>query len=398
MQMIRITKRLRMRGTRTGSLSAACSRYIKDCKDALKSVYLPLSAVNVSLVVNMPRQKRRKPYQQLTEFVRGRIVGMREGGFSYRKIAARTQCNATTVMRVWKKWTEENQTRRKPGSGARNSTTARDDRHLIRMAVTDRTASSRVLAQRWSTATGVLLSSSTVRRRLLQHELRARVPLRRIPLSLNHRRLRLQWAQQHSAWRAQWQQVVFSDESRYNLEYNDGRVRVRRYRGERLLPQCVIQRHTARTPGIMVWGAIGYNCRSHLVHIAGNLNSDRYIREIVEPEVLPLLRRIPGAVFQQDNARAHVSQTAQAFFSAQQVSLLPWPAYSPDMSPIEHVWDFIGRRLARTAGGAHSKTELWRQVEAIWNAIPQDYIQNLYYSMPRRVQALIAQRGGHTKY
>ena len=60
----------------------------------------------------------------------------------------------------------------------------------------------------------------------------------------------------------------------------------------------------------MVWGAIGYNFLSPLVHIAGNLNSDRYIREIVEPEVFHLLRRIPGAVIQQDNVRLHVLQTA----------------------------------------------------------------------------------------
>ena len=90
-------------------------------------------------------------------------------------------------------------------------------------------------------------------------------------------------------------------------------------------------------------GGIGYNVRSRLVHIEGNLNSDSYIWEVVEPKVLPLLRRILGAVFQQDNARAHVSQTAQTFFSAQNVMLLSWPAYSLDISPIEHVWDFIGR-------------------------------------------------------
>ena len=148
MQMIKITKRLLMLGTRIGSLSAICSWYIKNSKETLKSVYLLLPAVNVSLMVNIPHQKRRKSYQQITEFARGRIDGIREGGFSYRKIAARTQCYATTLMRIWKKKTEENQARRKPGRGARNNTTARDDRHLIRMAVTDRTASSPVLVQR----------------------------------------------------------------------------------------------------------------------------------------------------------------------------------------------------------------------------------------------------------
>lgn len=172
-------------------MSAACSRCIKDCKDALKSVYLLLSEVNVSLVINMPCQKPRKPYQQLAEFVRGRIVGMQEGGFSYKKLQP-----ACSVMRQQRCVFVRNGQRRikqsenQWGSGARNSTRVRDDRHLICMAVTDRTASSRVLAQLWSIATGVLLSSSTIRRHLLQYELRAKVPLRRITLSLNHRRLR----------------------------------------------------------------------------------------------------------------------------------------------------------------------------------------------------------------
>ena len=99
--------------------------------------------------------------------------------------------------------------------------------------------------------------------------------------------------------------------------------------------------HTAQTLGIMVWGAIGYNVRSRLVHITGNLKSGRYIREVVEGEVLPLLRHIPGALFQQNNARAHVSENAKVFFSAEQVALLPWLIYSPDMSGISLVSDLL---------------------------------------------------------
>ena len=87
----------------------------------------------------------------------------------------------------------------------------------------------------------------------------------------------------------------------------------------------------------------------------------------MEPEVIPRLRRIPVVVFQQDNARAHVFQTTQAFFSAQQITLLPWPAYPLDMSPI--VWDFIGRRLARSSGGAYNKNKLRLLVEAFQNII-----------------------------
>lgn len=62
-------------------------------KDVLKSVYFPLSMVSVSLVVSIPCQKRRKPYQQLTELVRNHIVGVRDGDFSYREIVVRSQHN-----------------------------------------------------------------------------------------------------------------------------------------------------------------------------------------------------------------------------------------------------------------------------------------------------------------
>ena len=74
----------------------------------------------------------------------------------------------------------------------RNVTTARDDRHLVRMAVTDRIASSTVLSRRWGTGTGLDLSASTVRRRLLRAGLVACMPLRRLPLSRDNQRLILQ--------------------------------------------------------------------------------------------------------------------------------------------------------------------------------------------------------------
>ena len=100
-------------------------------------------------------------------------------------------------------------------------------------AVTDRTASSTVLSRRWSTATGLDLSASTVLRRILMAGLVACMPLLRLPLSRDYQRLRLQWARERRHWRAEWRNVVFSDESRFNMSYNDGRIRFRRYAGER---------------------------------------------------------------------------------------------------------------------------------------------------------------------
>ncbi|GFY11260.1 transposable element Tcb1 transposase [Trichonephila clavipes] len=93
--------------------------------------------------------------------------------------------------------------------------------------------------------------ASSIRRRLLHRGLRARVPLYKIPLTANHRRLQLQWAHEHRAWQADWYQVVFSDESRFNFGDHDDRIRVRRSAGERCLPECVIERHSGLTPEVM---------------------------------------------------------------------------------------------------------------------------------------------------
>ncbi|GFX40738.1 transposable element Tc1 transposase [Trichonephila clavipes] len=84
--------------------------------------------------------------------------------------------------------------------------------------------------------------------------------------------------------------------------------------------------------------------------------------------------------------------------SAQHMQPFPRPASSPDMSPIEHVWDLVGRRLARDPRPVASKDELLLRIQAIWNSFLQSDIQNMFDSMPRRIAALIVARGGYTIY
>ncbi|GFY14267.1 uncharacterized protein TNCV_3614561 [Trichonephila clavipes] len=90
-------------------------------------------------------------------------------------------------------------------------------------------------------------------------------------------------------WATEWNEVVFTEESRICLQHHDGRIRVWRHRGERMLNSCVMHRHTGSAPGIMVWGGIGYQSRTPLVLIACTLNSQRYISEVLEPVVLPYI-------------------------------------------------------------------------------------------------------------
>ena len=76
-----------------------------------------------------------------------------------------------------------------------------------------------------------------------------------------------------------------------------------------------------------------------MLQIEGNLNSNSYVSEVLEPEVVPFLQGIPEAIFQQDNARLHIEKSVRDFCSTQHMKLFSWSAYLPDISPIEHVWD-----------------------------------------------------------
>ncbi|GFT04040.1 transposable element Tcb2 transposase [Trichonephila clavipes] len=151
-----------------------------------------------------------------------------------------------------------------------------------------------------------------------------------------------EWCCTQGNWTAaEWNQVVFSDESRFNLSSDDNRVRVWRPRGERLNPAFALQRHTAPTAGVMAWGAIAYNTWSPLVLIRGTMTAQWYVHDILQPHVLPLMQRLPGALFQQDNAQPHTAKVSQDCLRT--VTTLPWPARSPDLSQIEHIWNYLGR-------------------------------------------------------
>ncbi|GFV70242.1 transposable element Tcb1 transposase [Trichonephila clavipes] len=103
------------------------------------------------------------------------------------------------------------------------------------MAETDRSVTSPTVAQHIESVTHHPVSARTSRRRLQQSGLSARSPFIGLPLTQNHRRLRRQWCNERRMWVAEWNEVVFTDESRICLQHHDGRIRVWRHRGERML-------------------------------------------------------------------------------------------------------------------------------------------------------------------
>ncbi|UYV62834.1 MAPKAP1 [Cordylochernes scorpioides] len=192
-------------------------------------------------------------------------------------------------------------------------------------------------------ASGDTIVTLTISRRLVANGLHSCRPLRRLPLTPPNRSQRLEWCRARSTWMTEWHRVVFSDESRFCLSSDSRRVRVWRRRGERSNPAAIVERPTVRQRGIMVWGAIAYDSRSPLLRIQGTMTAQQYVDDVLRPVTLPYLQGVPNALYQQDNARPHTARISQQ--ALQDVQMLPWPPYSPDLSPIEHVWDIIGRRL-----------------------------------------------------
>ncbi|GFS92462.1 transposable element Tcb2 transposase [Trichonephila clavipes] len=314
---------------------------------------------------------------------------MKTAGWSTRRVAGQVDRSECAVRNCLEQWTREGTNARKTGSGATRKTTRREDRRIVRQALVDPTATRSTIR----VDVGVAIVPQTISTYLAEANLKSKRPFRAFPLTPEHRQLRLQWCQARSMWNVtDWQNVVFSDESLFVLGTEDNRIRVRRRPGERYNPPPTVLRHTAHTAGVMVWGAIAYYSLSTLIVMRQTLTGRRYVDDVLRPQVGPFLNGLPGAISQQDNARPHTARVAQAFLRHFQT--LPWPARSPDLSPVEHAWNQLKRQMP----SCHSVHDLELTVQDLWAHLPQDNIRCLINSMPDRVVACIAARGGPTRY
>ncbi|GFY00587.1 HTH_Tnp_Tc3_2 domain-containing protein [Trichonephila clavipes] len=149
---------------------------------------------------------------------------MKTAGWSTHRAAGQVDRSECAVRNCWEQWIREGTHARKTGSGATRKTTRREDRRIVR--------------------------------HLSEANLKSKCPFRALPLTPEHRQLRLQWCQAKSMWNVtDWQKVMFSDQSRFVLGTDDNRVRVWRRPGERYNSPHTVLRHTARTDAVMVWGA-----------------------------------------------------------------------------------------------------------------------------------------------
>ncbi|KAL0187120.1 hypothetical protein M9458_018790 [Cirrhinus mrigala] len=132
-------------------------------------------------------------------------------------------------------------------------------------------------------------------------------------------------------------------------------------------------------------------------HMLWTTNAQRYHDEILRPIVVPFIHD-HHLMLQRDNARPHGASICTQFLEAENIPVQAWAAYSPDMSPIEHVWDALDRRIQQRVPVPGNIQHLRTATEEEWTNIPQATVNNLINSMRRSCVALCEANRGHTRY
>lgn len=347
---------------------------------------------------------------RLSKLARLRAIVQIEAGRSYQDIAIEFGVHKSTISRLHHRYAATGSVDDRPRPGQPRVTTERQDR-AIRLSH---------LRQRFRTATETArgtvgrnrprISPRTVRRRLRSVGLRCRRPYHGARLTRDHRQLRTRWAVAHGRWRRrEWEDVLFTDESKIMVDSSDKRQHVYRRRGERFSDACVREVDRWGRASIMIWAGVSYHGKTELVflndgvgrggrRVAGRgMTARRYVDEVLEPVALPYLQQHPGMTLQQDNARPHTARLTMDYLRDNNVAFIDdWPAQSADLNPIEHCWDYLKKRIRVLY--LDNAQDLQVAIRREWQRIPLRYIRRLILSMRRRCIAVVRANGGHTRY
>ena len=152
---------------------------------------------------------------------------------------------------------------------------------------------------------------------------------------------------------------------------------------------------------MMLWGCITFFGVGDASWMQDKVDSDAYLTVVTD--YVRQSRDFWGMdeatfIFQQDNARVHTAGKVMEFFEQENITVLPWPVNSPDLNLIEHVWAYMKRRLDRHTEPPEKLIDLWERVQEIWTDLPNGFLQKLYESMPKRLEEVIKNKEGNTKY
>ncbi len=242
------------------------------------------------------------------------------------------------------------------------------------------------LHKEWTEA-GVSASRVTTLRRLQE---KATKPL----LNQRQRQKHLTWAVEK---KNSVSKVLFSDESQFCISFGNQGPRVCRKSGEAQNPCCL--KSSVKFPqSVMIWAAMSSAGVGPLCFLKSTVNAAIY-QEILDHFMLPSADKLYGDadfIFQQDLAPAHTAKGTKSWFNDHGVTVLDWPANSPDLNPIENLWGIVKRKMRDTR--PNNADELKATVKETWASIPPQQCHKLITSMPRRIEAVIKAKGAPTMY
>ncbi|GBN42327.1 hypothetical protein AVEN_212812-1 [Araneus ventricosus] len=190
------------------------------------------------------------------------------------------------------------------------------------------------------------------------------------------------------------------DESRFNIQKDSRRAMIWREPGTCYRAPNIVERDHYRGSGLLVWAGIATNGRTDFYVFAGGfVTAVQYRDEILHPLVRPFIAaRGTNAIFMDDKARPHSARLLRSYLESKTIPQMAWPARSPDLNSIEHVWDMLGRRIAGRSVPPGTLHGLQQALLQEWALLPQQVINDTISSMPRRCQACISARGYHARY
>ena len=334
----------------------------------------------------------------ISKEISNNIITLLDSGLSLCQIGLQLGVSHLTVRRV------RDKARLNKGQGGRpTKLTITDKRKLLRMVMSGKADTAVQLSQELKMSTDTTVSAETVRCTLKGAGMKAVVKKKKPQLLPRHIHQRLDFAKRHQYWTVDdWKRVIWSDETKINRLGSDGRKWIWKKKGDNRLTDRHVQ-GTVKFGGgnLMIWGCmsaegVGYTCR-----IDYRMDAKVYM-DILDDYLLPTIDYYDlekdNIIFQQDNDSKHTSKAAQKWFENNEIEVLEWPAQSPDLSPIEHLWEYLERRLAAYKTEPKGMLELWERIEIEWDKIPLEVCMNLIESMPRRIAAVLKAKGGYTRY
>ena len=239
-----------------------------------------------------------------------------------------------------------------------------------------------------------------IRRALWKEGFRRRVARLKPPITETNRMKRLQWAIEHRNWtKEQWDSIMWSNET-WVTDGKHTRQFVTRRVGEEYDPTCIVEKRP-RKQGWMFWGTFsgryGKGPSVFWEKSWGSIRSDSYIEHIV-PTIHEYLSHHWDLVFMQDGAPGHSAKATVQEMQLRGIRLIFWPPFSPDLNPIETVWNVMKDWMQDNYPEKMTITQTRRAVQMAWEVVGDALFRELLDQMPARCQAVIDANGMHTKY